>query len=306
MKNTLIAFVLTVCTSLCFSQPRVTLVVGGPPGGPSDAFGRATADYLKRVNDNNIVVSNKAGASGLIALRSTLEDPGFNILVASTGPFVFNRVMIDKLDIEPLQEFDVFGPVVRTPMALVTQSSGKIKTIADWKKQDHVVCGVTNQSGALWARLLFKKIGVPSTIVMYKGSPQLIQDILSKTLDCGLDSYPTYTSLHTSEHIKILAVADTQRPKDHANIPTIKELGVDFEAYSWFGIGIPNKHRGTDEYNKIARALTQIHLDSEFTNKMNHQGYRASRIGENYNRTLQQDYEYWNSVRQQFNLERTP
>jgi len=306
MKNTLIAILLAVCTSLCFSQSRVNLVVGFPPGGPSDAFGRATADYLKKVNDSNIVITNKSGANGLIALRSALEDPGFNILVASTGPFVFNRVMIDRVDIEPLQEFDVFGPVVKTPLALITYSNGKIKTIDDWRKQDQVVCGVTNQSGALWVKLLFKKIGVPSTIIIYKGSTQLIQDLLSKTLDCGLDSYPTYTPLHASGHIKIVAVSDARRPKYYSNIPTLRELGIDFEAYSWFGIGIPNKYRGTDEYNKIARSLTQIHLDSEFTTKMDHQGYRAWRITENYNHVLQREYEYWNSIRQQFNLDRTP
>lgn len=287
-------------TLVCAQPTQITFNVGAPPGGPTDVLARNVAAYLDSP-DTTVVVLNKPGANGTVAMRSSLEQQNLNLVVASSSSFVFNRVMFDNLDIQPLQEFEVVGPMIQTTFAVITSKNSKYKSVTDFKKSSVINCGVPNQASMLAAQMMFKQLNVQGNIIMYKGSNQMIQDIFSESLECAFDIYALYLPLHTAGQLKLIAVADTNKID---NIPTLKSSGVDIVMHSWFGVGMPKKFQGTDKYEQVKNKLYLIHNDKEFIERVKPLGFQVAKPDRLFAKKLQNDFEYWDATRAALRIEK--
>ena len=108
------------------------IMVGFPPGGSADILARMVADAL-REDFGNIIVDNKPGAGGRIALNAVkLSKPdGQTVIVLPSGPMVLFPHVYKKLDYDAVNDFTPISQIARFQFGVVSGPATKAKNIAD-------------------------------------------------------------------------------------------------------------------------------------------------------------------------------
>ena len=307
--------VLTFISASAFAvaQPskQIQVLIGFPPGGPNDSSGRAVAEYINTKSSYQATVFNKTGAFGQLALKSAIDDKNNSVVMASSSSFVFNRVMLDKLIVEPLQDFTIIGPMLHSPLAVFTTKNSQVTKLTDFKNINKLNCGVSNQAAMLASKVLFNELQISVEVIQYKGSAQLLQGILSGEIECGVDVLATFGQYHNSGMMRIVAISGDSKLPNFESVPLMKETIKDKKHYrlthysSWFALMVPNRLKHSDFETSILPLLYQINQDSEFVNRVQKMGFYVSTPTKNFEKTLQDEFEYWESVRKQFQIEKS-
>ena len=171
----------------------VTLVVGGPAGGATDGVARVVAQELSKSLAHEIVVENKAGASGTIGSKfvSQARNDGHTLLLGQIAPNVLAPLMQNPKPYDPVSGFTPIGQIGNTASVLVVPAGGPRtlkEAIALWKRKGSLSYASTGQgSGAhLLGHLLANELGVQGLHVPYRGSPFALQDLVGGRVDCML------------------------------------------------------------------------------------------------------------------------
>src|SRR5262245_55440897 len=126
----LLLLALAVCLPLVAAAQSwpakpVRLLVPFPPGGGVDFAARIVGKHLADRLGQQVVVENRAGANGIIALEALKNAPadGYTLAAASNGPLVINPAMYLRLPYDPLRDFVAVGSLVSFPLLLVVHPS---------------------------------------------------------------------------------------------------------------------------------------------------------------------------------------
>ena len=216
------------------SRPPVRILVGFSPGGTLDVVTRALADQLHDPLDRTVVVENKPGAGGKIAIdamRAAPADGSVAMLcpdfLASIYPFVFN-----KLNYEPERDILPVSTVVEFPMALAVPSSSPVKTFsefAQWVRAHpekanfgHAASGgPTHFLGLQIAKI----IGTPLQDVPFQGAAPMIVNLAGANVAAGTSTVGDFAQHHKAGKLRVLAVTSAQRSPLLPDVPTFGELG---------------------------------------------------------------------------------
>jgi tripartite-type tricarboxylate transporter receptor subunit TctC len=248
----------------------IRLIVHSSPGGSSDILGRLVAQRLGESLRQQVVVDNRAGASGMIGVDLAVKSPpdGYTILITQTSlainPSMFSKIPYDaQRDLAPITQI-VAGPNVLVVHPSVPARSVKQLVALAKSRPDALVIGSPGQgtSPHLSAELFNILAGVKMDQVQYKGAGQGMIGLLSGEIALMFPTTPTAMPYIKAGRLHPLGVTTAGRTQALPDVPSIAEAGVaGYESVQWFGIlapaGTPRPviDRLNQEIGRIMQAL---------------------------------------------------
>jgi tripartite-type tricarboxylate transporter receptor subunit TctC len=226
----------------------IRLIVHSSPGGSSDILGRLLAQRLTESLGQQVVVENRAGASGIIGVEVAVKSPpdGYTILISQTSlainPSIFTKIPYNALrDLAPITQI-VDGPNVLVVHPSVPARSVKQLIALAKAKPDSLVIGSPGQgtSPHLSAELFNAMAGVKMVQVQYKGAGLALVGLLSGEIGVMFPTTPTAMPSIKARRIFPLGVTTAKRTPALPDVPSIAEAGLaGYESTQWFGILAP-------------------------------------------------------------------
>lgn len=228
----------------------VKLVVPFPPGGPTDIMGRTAAKAMGDVLGQSFVVENKAGAGGNIGTDAVAKaaPDGYTIGLSAISSLAISPYLYDKLPFQVEKDFAPISLVGTTPCVVVVHPSAPFNDLkglvayakANPGKLGYATSGI-GTSNHLAAELLQSVAGIELLNIPYKGSSQIVPDLLSGTVIMSMESSLATTLPHIrAGKLKALAVTSPARAAALPDVPTVAESGYPgFAVETWFGLVAP-------------------------------------------------------------------
>lgn len=250
-----------------YPDKPIRLIVPFAPGGVTDTSGRVIAEGLGRRLGQQVVVENKAGASGNIGTASVATAPpdGYTLVLAFDGTMVINPHVFPKIPFDTLKDFAPVGKIGDATLIIVSHPSFPAKTLKeliDLSRKDPkgVSYGTSGVGGTphIAGELLNMRAGAKLVHVPYKGGGQAMSDALGGNIPLVYTAVAGAIKHVEAGKLHAIAVSSRTRSPSLPDTPTFIEAGVpDFEASSWVGILAP---AGTprpviDRLNKELNAL---------------------------------------------------
>jgi len=240
----------------------ITLIVPYPAGGGVDVMGRMVGQRLSAALGQQVVIENRGGAGGMIGTRDAARatPDGYTLVMLLTG---ISLGLDPGYDVN--KDFAPIGLVASTPIIVVTHPSIAAKSLTDLialaKKEPGKYSAGTPPAPTVnyFAAELFNVMaGTQITVVSYKGTGPLTNDLLGGHVQIGFNTIPASVSNIAAGALHGIAVAATQRSSALPNVPTAAESGLPgFEAVQYYGLAAP---AGTprpivERLNKELRAI---------------------------------------------------
>ena len=225
----------------------IRLVVGFPAGGTTDVMARVVSAPLQKSLGQAVIVDNKPGASGNLAVSEVVKAPadGYTLMVApisvqTANPHLFKPALNPERDLQPVVSLG------HAQLYLVAKKDLPAKTAKDLVHMAKASPGkLSYGSGGpgtqmhLVGELFKQQAGIDAVHVPYRGAAPALQDILAGQIDYYFD--PATGFQHIREgRAKLLAVTGAKRSPFFPDAPTLTELGVPgVELGNWFGVFAP-------------------------------------------------------------------
>ena len=228
----------------------VKLIVPFPPGGPTDVMGRTAAKAMGDVLGQSFVVENKAGAAGNIGTDAVAKaaPDGHTVGLSAISSLAIAPHLMASVPFNVDKDFAPISLVGTTPCAIVVHPSAPFSDLkglvayakANPGKLAYASSGI-GTSNHLAAELLQTSAGIDLLHIPYKGSSQIVPDLLAGTIIMSVESSLTTTLQHVrAGMLKALAVTSPTRSKALPDVPTVAESGYPgFAVESWFGLVAP-------------------------------------------------------------------
>ncbi len=249
----MMAAVAALVAAPLYAQPYPTrpiqLVVGFPPGGGVDIVARQLADKLSEVLGQRVVVENKAGAAGNVAMEyvARAKPDGYTLLMGNLGMLSANPALYRNLSFDPAKDFVPIARVVVTPLVAVVPAALPVKSLADFVALAKSKPGELNfGSGGngninhLAGELFKMQTGTSIQHIPYKGSAPALSDLVAGRLQLMIDGGNVVQPFVTAGTVRAIAMTGEQRASSAPNVPTAREAGLsDFVIYGWQGVLAP-------------------------------------------------------------------
>jgi tripartite-type tricarboxylate transporter receptor subunit TctC len=252
----LAASLATLAPALSWAQAAwpnkaVRIVVPYAPGGANDILARVLAEKLTPVLGQPVLVENKPGAGAMVGsdFVAKAAPDGYTLLMAASGPMVFNPVLVAKLPYNPLTDLAPISIVGSFPLILAVNESSSAKTFKDLVALSKASPDKSNYSYPaasfqLIMELVKARSGLKALNVPYQGSAPSINAVLTQEVQMTLIDSGPIAALVKSGKLRALAVTSEQRLASYAQVPTLKEQGIDLAVNLWSGLLAPT---GTPE-----------------------------------------------------------
>jgi tripartite-type tricarboxylate transporter receptor subunit TctC len=227
----------------------VRMLVPFPPGGGVDYAARIVGKHLSERLGQPVLVENRAGANGIIALEALKGAPadGYTLGTVSNGPLVINPSMYLKLPYDPVRDFAPIGRLVNFPLLLVAHPSLPARSVSELIALAKTKPGALTYSspgvgnGSHLAGELFASMAnITLMHIPYKGTAPAATALLAGDVSLAFSSIPTVLPHVRAGKLRALAVGDAARVASLPEYPTIAESGVPgYEAFSWAGVIAP-------------------------------------------------------------------
>jgi tripartite-type tricarboxylate transporter receptor subunit TctC len=223
------------------------LVIGYPPGGASDVFGRMIAGMMGPRLGHNVVVENRPGGGAVVASENVVRSPadGYSLLHVDNGILVYNPALYARLPYDPDKDLAGVGFIGRFPLFLVVRPDSPVQDLAGYIAASKARAPTYGSPAVasphhLAMEMLKRRAGFDATHVPYRGGPAAMQDLLSGTVDSVVIDCASGTSFINEGKVRALAVLSEARSPTSPQVPTTQELGVaNAVAYGWQGISVP-------------------------------------------------------------------
>ncbi|MFC5521375.1 Bug family tripartite tricarboxylate transporter substrate binding protein [Polaromonas jejuensis] len=221
----------------------ITWVVPYPPGGSTDVLGRNIASRLGAALATNVIVDNRAGATGTIgaAFVAKAAPDGYTLLGTSIGPQAIAPHLMGKLPYDHIAAFEPVVTLGTIPHILVVGANQPFKTVADLlaaaKAQPGKLAFASGGNGTILqmqGELLQQQTGARFIHVPYKGDTPALQDTLAEQVQFMFAPAAAALPHVQSGKLRALAVTSAQRLKALPAVPTMGEVGMkDFVVEQW-------------------------------------------------------------------------
>ena len=244
-----------------FPNKPVRFVVPFGAGTTTDLAARFIAKHFTDITKQPVVVENKAGANGFIALQYVLSQPadGYTIVIGTNTTHAANASLFKKLPYDPVTDFvPISGVIVGGVVLAVSPSLGVINVqelIALAKQRPgKLTFGSGNSSSRAGGEVMKDLGGINILHIPYKTLPMAITDVIGGQIDMVFGDAPAVMPLVRSGKLRALGVSTRARMPGYETIPTIAEQGVTgYEVSGWLGAFAP-KGTPTD----VAERLNQL------------------------------------------------
>ena len=270
-RNYLFLLMFLSSSSIAQNYPNkpIRLIVPVPPGGGADFVARAYATRLSDALGQQVVVDNRGGAAGIIAMEATAKaaPDGYTLIQTNISTISINPYMYAKLPYDAEKSFAPVSITTLNPLILVIHPSVAARTVPELvnvaKAKPGTVTYASLGSGSIQhlAGFMFgKAAGVSLIHVPYKGAAPATVDLLAGQVNAAFSGIGTVVSHVRAGKLRGLATTGAKRIDTYADLPTMKESGgPDMQIMLWNGIlapaGTPAAivKRLSDEINRIVK-----------------------------------------------------
>jgi tripartite-type tricarboxylate transporter receptor subunit TctC len=261
----------------------IRLLVPFAPGGVTDSIARLSAEWLSARLGQSVVVENRSGGNGTIALEAVRRSApdGYTLLTASAS----QMVMLPALTTVPFVAERDFAPVsivASNPLAIGVSANLGVRTLGEFvalaKRQGGQLnygSASTGSSTHLVMALLLQRAGIEMQHVPYRGGSPAMQDLLGGRLAAYFGNASDMIPHVQGDAIRVLAVSGAERSPAMPQVPTVAEQGYPgFRAETWNGIAAP---AGVPVaiIDRIAGELKPACADAGFREKLERLGTTA-------------------------------
>ena len=259
-----------------YPEKQVRYIIAFAPGGESDIVARLQQEVWRKKYGQELVIESKPGAGGALAWSQLNTMPGDGYTVMGTN---LPHIVLQPLEGNVQYKTDDITNVIffnYTPDGIVVRNESPYKTYQDFIAAAKANPGKLNMAGSgtnsanhAANERLNQAAGVKTTYVAFKGTG----DLLSSLLGGHVDGAMSYSSLALAQKSKtrLLAVATPQRLSYFPDVPTFRELGLDWVDGAYRGVGVP-KATPEDVRRQISGCFSEISKDAEYRRKMTEQG----------------------------------
>lgn len=228
-----------------FPVRPVTIVVPYPPGGIADLYARVVAEQLAKQWKQPVVIDNKAGGGTVIGTQfvSQARADGHTILLTGYG-FTSNQVLLKRLPYDP-RSLTALVLMGHSNSVLVLGPNTKAHSLSDLvalaKSKPGALRLASSGNGSsphIAAAQFASLIDADVTHVPYKGTAPAMSDIIGGQVDGIFDGPSSLLQLQTGK-LRAIAIAAPERHPFALDVPTFRELGLDFVTGGWFGFFVP-------------------------------------------------------------------
>ena len=259
-----------------YPEKPVHYILAFAPGGESDIAARLQQIVWRKKWGQELVVESKPGAGGALAWSQLNNFPGDGYTLMGTN---MPHLVLQPLEGNVQYQTDDITNVYffnYTPDAIVVRNESPFKTYQDFIAAAKAKPGTLNLAGSgtnsanhAAHERLNKEAGITTAYVPFKGTGDLLASLLGGHVDGAM----SYSSLAVAQKGKArcLAVATPQRLPYFPDVPTFRELGVDWVDGGYRGAGVP-KSTPEDLRKRISDMFAEINRDRDFRRAMTEQG----------------------------------
>jgi tripartite-type tricarboxylate transporter receptor subunit TctC len=260
-----------------YPDKPVRYIIPFAPGGESDIGARLQQPYFKKRFGQDLIVESKPGAGGALAWAQANTFPGDGYTIISTN---LPHIVLQPLEGQVQYKTEDIANVHfyhYTPDAIVVRSESPFKTFQDLvaaakaKPNEVTFAGSGTNSANHLAKERFDAVtGVQTTYVPYKGTGDLVASLIGGHVSAAM----SYVTLAISQKGKtrLLAVATEKRHPQFPDVPTFKELGIDWVDGAYRGVAVP-KSTPANIRKQVSDMFSEINADPEFRQKMADGGF---------------------------------
>ena len=281
------------------SQP-IKIVVPYPAGGTTDLIARQFGEYLGRELGQPVVVDNRPGAATNIGADAMVRSrgDGYTLLFSNVGQ-VLNPVFGPKPSFDLLSALEPISLVSRVAFLVAANPKVPFNSAAELLAAAKASPGKITVSSAqldLYVELLNNKAGIKLLHVPYKGGAPATADAISGQVDMVFALMPVLLPQVQGGKLKPIAVTAAKRLSALPDIPTLVELGVDYDVVIWYGLMAP---AGTPKpiVDRLASLTQKIMANPDMVQKIRASGAEpASSSPEEFQAQLRNELGFWQQV----------
>ncbi len=279
-----LACALALPGALAQDKPPLKILVGFPPGGSVDIVARLLADKLRVSLGQTVIVDNKPGAGGRVAMgelkRATPD--GQTLALTPSGVLAVQPWLVANMGFDVNRDFTPVARASTFDFAITAgpaAPAGDIRAVLAWMKANPDKANfATSGAGTLphfAGVLLGQTTGVAITHVGYKGGAPAASDLIGGQIPLMVDTASETIEHHRAGKVRILAVSGETRSKALPDVPTLKESGINVVADGFFGlygpVGLPG-----DVISRLNRAVGDALRSPDVVEKMQSVGLTAN------------------------------
>ena len=233
-----------IAWALDYPTRPVRIIVGFPPGGPTDIFARLIAEWLSNRLGQAFIVENRPGAGSTIGVAAVVSAPadGYTLLLISTSA-VISASYYRNLSFDLVGDIAPVCGVALEPLVMVVNPSVSARTIPEFiayakaNPGKIIMASVGNGTTPQMTGELFKMMaGVDLLHVPYQGAAPALTDLLAGRAQVMFEAMPSLVGYIQSGKLRALGVSTATRSPVFPEIPAISEYVPGYEASVWFGI----------------------------------------------------------------------
>ncbi len=253
-RNVFVASLLALCSLTAAAQEfptrPVRIVTPFPAGAGPEAVVRLLAEKLQKKWGQPVIVENKPGANGFIAIDAWKRGAtdGHDLIQLDNVHLVAYPHLFKKLPYDPVKDFDVMAPLFRTYFFVGVAANSPYRTVGDILADAKARPGVLNYGSwsvgnpvHLGSALLESMTGTQMQHVIYKETSMLYAGVANGELNWSLGSLATAGPMQRAGKIRFIGVTAPRRHPAFPDVPTVAESGgpAGYEATGWTAIAAP-------------------------------------------------------------------
>jgi tripartite-type tricarboxylate transporter receptor subunit TctC len=245
-----IAFTALPSGAADYPAKPIRIIVGFAAGGAADTLARVVGDKLAQDWGQPVVVENRTGGQGDIAMAAVARAPadGYTLALMPVGNAAVNPSLIPNLAYDPVKDFAPITQLATVENVLVVSAQSPIRTLKGLlelgRSKTANLSYATPGAGSLAhlaAELLARAGGFQLNHIPYRGVAPALTDVIRGDVTMMFAQLSTAKPLIDGGQLRPLAIASKERSAVLPNLPTVAEAGdlPGFEAMSWYALMAP-------------------------------------------------------------------
>jgi tripartite-type tricarboxylate transporter receptor subunit TctC len=239
--------VLRVANAQVYPPRPVHLIVGFPPGGPTDITARVIAQWLSERLGQQFVVENRPGAGSNVGTEAVVRAPpdGYSLLLVTTSNAI-SGTLYERLNFNFIRDIAPVAGISQYPIVMMINPSVPANTVSEFiayakanPAKINMGSGGTGSPFHVAGELFKMMAGVDMVDVPYRGSAPMLTGLLGGQVQVAFDSIQASIEHIRAGKLRALAVTTTRRSEALPDIPTMGEFVPGYQASGWNGIGVP-------------------------------------------------------------------
>ena len=237
------------CAFAAFPERPIRLIVPFPAGNSLDVRARQLTSHLPAILGQQVIVDNRGGASGVIAMEIAARAPadGYTVLFANSTQLAINPAMSRKLPYDVFRNYAPVSLLAKVPSLVVSSNTVPARTLKELIALAKSKPGELNfasqgngSTGHLAGELFMRLTGTRMTHVPYKVYSQILTDLFGGQVALIIGGPPVLLPHLKQGRLRALAINTAQRIASLPDVPTFDEAGVPgFWVAPWYGVLVP-------------------------------------------------------------------